>query len=854
MWKLLVFNRVHILALLLFMSISCIYYLPQLQGKVVNQSDVVSFNGMVQETSSFNKLNDEDVLWTNAMFGGMPTYQIGGYGTTNFVSKSLNLLKLFFADPIGVMIFGMISCYILCLTLGISPLIGIIVSIAFALGTNNIVLWEAGHTTKVNVIASSFLVIAGMVNVFQKNRLLFGSLIFSFGMALNLSLNHIQMTYYLVIGLIIYGFALFIDAIRSKEIASFLKQSAVLVLAGLIALGPSAGTMLPTYEYSKDTMRGDAILKTNSTQDSQSSSETDGLAWDYATQWSAGMMDLLNVIVPRSSGGSSAEKMSTKSATYIDLKNRGVNLGKDFRVPLYWGSMGSTSGIYYFGATIIFFLLVGAQVEKGPLKYGLSGAIVLTMIIALGRNFELFNKFLFDYLPLFNKFRSPSSVLGITSIFVITLSALGLNQVLRQEKGESLLKALKVSLLVSGLVCLFLALLGPSLFSFENSSDSRLVQAGYNIDAIMSDRHSALRSDAFRSLFFILIAFGLSWSLLKNKISITIFSIALGVLVIFDLWPIANRYLSHSDFVRRNKVESTYQPRAADLQIFALENRPYKAGISENDSEFEPFIKGRGNYRVLDLSENTFNSSRTSFFHNTIGGYSPAKLQRYQDIIDRCISKGNQKVLNMLNMKYLIQQDGQLQINNAALGNAWYVDKLIPVNTPMEEIDALNSFSPDTEAVIIDKEFPGYLSGFSFSKNGAIVLEDYNPMKMTYSSRSDSEQFAVFSEIWYGPDKGWNAYIDGVRGDHVRVNYLLRGMRIPAGSHSIEFRFEPKSAYWGGMITFITSLLLILALGIGILFALRDWYQQSLSEMNPAVVPSGHESRNKINKKGRNKN
>ena len=448
----------------------------------------------------------------------------------------------------------------------------------------------------------------------------------------------------------------------------------------------------------------------------------------------------------------------------------------------------------------------------------MEAATILTIVLSLEKNFAGLNQFLFAYLPFFNKFRAPSSILSITALFIPILGILGLSQILNGETNRADgLKALKIAAGVVGGIALLLGLVGPSMFDFSAAADAGLQQGGWSVDAIKADRASLLQSDGLRSFALIAISAGLIWAFLTDKIKQLPFIIGLGLLMIFDMWGVGKRYLDSEVFVSKAQYESNYTPRPVDQQIFQAEgiipvNKSLEnTAINPNYRSLEN-IRKRGNYRVLDMSIPTFESSRTSYFHNTIGGYSPAKMQRIQDVINKHITRGNQSVLHMLNAKYFINPQQQLQQNPNALSPAWFVESIRKVNTPNEEIDALSAFVPANEAIVLDGEFNNYIGTFDPQKNGQINLVDYKPNHLTYSTNATSEQLAVFSEVWYGPDKGWQAYIDEQPVDHIRANYLLRAMKIPSGQHTVEFKFEPKTFATTNTISLISSILLILSL------------------------------------------
>lgn len=799
----------HLVAILTFFVVSAIYFSPQFQGKKIRQGDIEQGKGMIKEMNDYKAQTGESALWTNAMFGGMPTYQIASPQRGNLVRRFIEpLMQLKISAPLSWFFVSFLSFYIMLIALGVSPWVAIVGALAFGFTTNNFVLYEAGHTSKFRAISYAPLVVAGVILAY-KEKLILGGVVFLLGMALNVATNHPQMTYYLGIGLGFYVLAQLITAVKSGNIKSFAMGSAVLTLCSVLALGTSASKLMTSYEYGEDTMRGAAILKTEaSNTTASSSSETDGLAFEYAMQWSNGWLDLLSIVIPRAVGGGSAEKLSSSSNLYKDLRSKGANLGNDFRAPLYWGALPFTSGPNYFGALISFFFIMGFWLIDGRIKWSLAAAILLTMLLSLGKNFSLLNEPIFNYFPLYSKFRAPSSILGITNVFYCLMGALALNKIFSATiSKEKVLNALKFSAIGMGVFLLFFAFIGPSIFDFSSPGDARLASSGYDINAVVNDRKEALRNDALRSLLIIALGVGLVWAYIQQKINKTIVLAALGVIMIGDLWTVGRRYIDNSSFQKaRTANERPFPFRAADQQIYASEGVDFSAEGSSNNSS----LKRRGHYRVFDMAVNTFNSSSTSYYHNTIGGYHPAKLQRIQDLIDQYIGQGNQNVLGMLNTKYYITREQQVQQNPNALGPAWFVESIQKANNPNEEITALGTIDPANQAIVLDSEFGNYIGNFDPQKNGTISLTDYYPTHLTYQTNSTSEQLAVFSEVWYGPNKGWQAYIDGTAVDHVRANYILRALKVPAGQHKIEFKFAPASFQTGEMISYASSILLLL--------------------------------------------
>ncbi|MFN7116098.1 MAG: YfhO family protein [Saprospiraceae bacterium] len=816
---------IHIAVLVAFLAVAALYFAPQLQGKVLPQGDIVQYQGMSHESRVYEEKTGRKMLWTNAMFGGMPTYQINTVDSGNHLKKVEAFALLGMGEPIGRFFVAMVCFYILMVCLRVNPLLGAVGSVAFALSTNNLILLEAGHMTKLAAISHLPLVAAGMLLAFRKQYLA-GGILFALGMGLDIYSNHVQMTYYFALTLLIYGIAQLIYSIRENELTNFAIAAGVLILAGGAAAASAASNLLVTYEYSRDTMRGKPILQPDANADKETnSSAVEGLAWDYAMQWSNNTLDLFAAVIPGVVGGGSQEPLGKNSKTAQALRNRGVNPAalEDLKLPLYWGALPFTSGPIYFGATVFFFFLMGLFLVKGPAKWWLALGTLLTFMLSMGKNLEWFNRLIFEYLPLYNKFRTPNSVLSIASFLIPALGFLALCEALKNNSDENRIRrALYISAGIMGAITLFFILIGPSMFSFRGSGDDQLTQAGFDINTIIADRKGLMRGDALRSLVLVLLSGGLLWAYLQKMINKTIVIAGLGVLVLFDLWGVGRRYVDADSFVAKSNYANNFKPRPVDELI-----------LKDSDP----------NFRVLDLSVNTFNNATSSYFHKTIGGYHPAKLQRYQDIIDRHIANNNEKVLNMLNTKYYIIQNQQTQqldaqINMPALGNAWFVDNIQMVKTANEEIDALNTFEPASEA-IIHQEFSNYIANFDPQKDssGTIKLLTYEPDHLTYESNASSEQLAVFSEIWYGPNKGWNAYIDGKATEHIRANYILRALRVPAGKHKIEFKFEPQIYKTGTLISNIFSGLIVVGLLGFVGYAGYKGYQKAQNEPKPEPKP-----------------
>jgi hypothetical protein len=641
-------------------------------------------------------------------------------------------------------------------------------------------------------------VLGGIIMTYRGKYVL-GALITLIFTGINVMWGHQQISYYLLIMIGILAVVYLVYAVRERTVKKFLISSAILVGAAALAIAPDAGRLIATMDYTKDTMRGGAVLQNKADGEKASS----GLDIDYAYMWSYGRGETMTLLIPNFYGAASAYNIGKDSETYKVLKPTGQADQFVKHAPMYWGGdrlKSFTSGPVYVGAIICLLFLFGLQIVKGREKWWLLMATVVSVILSWGRHFSLLNDFLFYHLPLYNKFRTPEMALVIAEVTMATLAILALKQFLETKDKRLLIKPLYISAGVTGGLCLLFALMGGSLMSFSALSDASYNNFPDLVSALMADRKSMLTSDSWRSLFFIVAASGALLFYIRKPFKTTYLFAILGMLIFIDLWTVDKRFINFDSFIPKKRAQEITETEADKLIL----------------QDKDP------NYRVLNLASNTFNESQTSYFHKSVGGYSPAKLRRYQDIIDyHFAGKLNMNVLNMLNTRYVIMQGNQVQRNPEALGNCWFVDSIRWVNSPDEEIVALNSFNPASTAVIDtvwQSNLPDIQQYTAPDSAAQIVMTNYyTPGHIYYESNNSKAQLAVFSEVFY---KTWKAYIDGQEVKPVRVNYILRGLAVPAGEHKIEFRCIDEVYLKGAKISlaasWVVGILLLCLIGIAV--------------------------------------
>ncbi|WP_086030354.1 YfhO family protein [Tenacibaculum holothuriorum] len=770
-------------AIVVFIIASLVYFNPVLSGKQIKQSDITQFMGMSKEIVDYRVKKGEEPYWLGNAFSGMPAYQVSAYYPNDFISVIDNTLR-FLPRPADYLFLYFLGFFILLTALKVDWKLAILGSLSFGFSTYLIIIFGAGHNAKAHAIAYMPLVVAGFVYVFQK-RYLLGFVITSLAMALEVYTNHPQMTYYLGFSLLIFGIVEFINAFKKKELPTFAKQVTVLLVAVILGVATNAPRLMAMKEYANFSTRGTSEL-TISPEGTPKPKST-GLDKDYITEYSYGIWETFNLMIPRFMGGGTVEKLGEDSNFYQTLEPKaGPATAKEYseQALTYWGAQPIVEAPAYIGAIVFFLFFLGIFLVEGRLKYWLVASVIFSIVMSWGKNFSGLTNFFIDYVPLYNKFRAVSSIQVIAELCVPLLGVLALKNFFSSKIDRKMKEdALKKAIYTAGGITLFFTLFGTSLFAFEGIRDGQYQQLPELIDAIISDRKSMLFSDSIRSLILILLSGGLLWFFLKKKIQQIPVIVALSLLILFDLVSVDIKYVNKEDFTSKRRVQKPFTLTQADKEI----------------------LKDKSHYRVIDITKNPMMDGRTSYFHKSIGGYHAAKMGRYQELFDYQIAKNNLEILNMLNVKYFIAGADKVELNAAANGNAWFVGKIDVVNSANKEIKALDSINTKQMAVV---RTPISKTNFEVDSLATIKLTKYSLTDLKYESNSAKDGFAVFSEIFY--KDGWNAYIDGKLVPHYQVDYVLRGMEIPVGKHSIEFKFEPTVIKNGKLISLLAYLLILL--------------------------------------------
>ena len=848
-------RNIGIYAGIVLLFAACAYgYMPELlDGKIVNQSDISGWKGMAQEAVSHNKANPDDkTAWTNSMFGGMPTTAMIDSFEGDWTQKIYSFIMMG-KRPASYLFVTMLGAFLLMLSMGMSKVLAVAGAIAVAFCSYNLQIIQVGHNTKMQAIAFFPWVLAGIIFTYKAAlgkgglktwlpKTVLGSVLFALALSMQIKANHIQITYYLAIVIFVYAIALLISMLVKKagkeQIGRFFVASALLLVVGCIGIATNANKLIPTYEYTPYTMRGGSELSADS-----DSHNDKGLDLDYATAWSYGIEEMPNLMIPNFNGGSSSGPLDMDSETGKLLKRAGQpNLRQTMKnMPLYWGPQPFTAGPMYMGALTVFLFILGLFLVKGREKWWMLVATIIAILLAWGSHFMWFTKLWFDYAPFYNKFRTVSMALVVLQVTMPLLGFYTLDRILKN--GYSFKEIMKPGLIAYALTAGFclLSVLFPGLAgTFTGSVDAG--QPDILVDALVADRQALMKADAIRSFVLITICFVLIiWAVrgrtAGEKYRRTAVAAAIALIVLFDLFSVGKRYLNGDHFITPKNFQAQYEPRPVDEILF-----------EDEDPDF----------RVLDISINTFNSSLASYHHKTIGGYSPVKMQRYQDLIDRYISGEIKKVydavgksatvqeveanlpylkvISMLNGKYIILGGEYPPVENPyAMGHAWFVDSFVPAATPDDEIALLASTDLGKTAVIgNDFEWAqkAIMSGEVETSPDHITLTRYAPNELRYSFSTTAARPAIFSEVYY--PKGWKAWIEPagtygeVRNGHYRptaeakpielfrADWILRGAMIPEGEGQLIMRFEPDSYQLGENISTASSIALILLLVLSV--------------------------------------
>lgn len=800
----------HLLAVAGFVLVSCLYFYPVLQGKEIFQSDIAQYTGMAHEQNSFRAEHHTEPYWTNSAFGGMPTYQLGAQYPHEYISQVDHLLR-FLPRPADYLFLYFLGFYLLLRVLRTEPLQAFFGALAFGLSTYLIVILGVGHNAKAHAIAYMPMVLAGVLLVFRK-RYLMGGILTMLAAALEINANHFQMTYYLLLLLLVVGGYYIVAFIRQKQFKELAQVVAVFAVAALTAIGVNATNLMATSEYASFSTRSKSELTFN--PDGSPKLSQNAMSNEYITEYSYGLAESLNLFVPRLFGGSNNERLGTDSAVYEFAIHQGVPESQAQQLteglPTYWGDQPIVAAPAYIGAVVFFCCILAFWAGGRRLRFAFLTAALLSLALSWGKNFSALTDFCIAYVPLYNKFRAVSSIQVILEVCAPVLAVLGLQQFFRLPRENQWPVVWKST--ATGLGVLVILFLAKGMFEYVGPMDAYYRQ-NYGpefVSALKADRKSLYMADLLRSGFYVLAVSALLWLYNRERLSKNTAVILLGLLMVSDLFFIDRNYVNNTAFVSAREVEAPFAPNAAD----------------------ELILKDTTHFRVFEIDGN-MSSARASYFHNSIGGYHAAKPRRMQQLFDYQIAQNNIGVLDMLNVKYIIQTDSTgtpvPMLNNQANGNAWFVQKLHLVSTANDEMRVLNRLDTKNIASVNKNEFAHLnLQEQTFVKDSlaSIRLTKVAPNHLIYVAQNTHPGLAVFSEMYYAP--GWNAYLDGKLVPHFRVDYVLRAMHVPAGTHKIEFKFEPQVVQTGSNIALGSSVLMLLLIAGGLYLERRKlWFAQN---------------------------
>lgn len=794
----------HLIGVVIFYLIVLFYFSPAVfDGKILFQYDILQWEGAAKEAMDYRAETGEEALWTNSMFGGMPAYLVSFEIPGDITNLLIKVVTLGLPHPVNSLFFGMVAMYILLLGFKIRPEFSIAGAVAFAFNTFHIISLDAGHNAKIWAICLIPLILAGIHLTFSGKKIL-GLALFAFGLMLQLKFNHLQITYYMVLIVVIYGIGQLVDSYKSKALPAFGKTMLILVFGACLAVGSNLSRFMTVLEYGSFSTRGQSNITSANTSDG-------GLDRDYAFNWSQGKMETLTLLVPFLYGGGSGEALPKDSHSEQALRSNGVEsaqaTGFIEKAPTYWGEQPGTGGPIYGGAIMLFLFVLGLIYAPKTYKYVFLSITILSIFLAFGKNLTWFNDLIFDFLPGYNKFRAVTMALSMALFAIPVLGSLGLEYLFRNSNSKTLVKNLSIALgSTAGLALLFMVFAG--MFGFRAPVDTNLPE--WLVDAIQQDRKSMLQSSAFKSVIFIMLAAGLIWVSLKNKISTQIAGLSIALLIAIDLWNINKRYLNEESF-----------QSSPSAQFFATTPADQK------------ILNDQGYFRVINL-ENPFNDARTSYFFNSIGGYHGAKMKRYQELtehvlgteIQSFIQKAQQgdfdwkslKALNMLNTKYVVagQAENAVFANPEANGPAWFPATIKNVTSNEEEIKLISQMDTKSEATVNETEFGNIQAG-----SGSVELVSHKPNELKYAIDAVEAGLVVFSEIYY--PKGWKALVNGQETEIIRTNYLLRGINVPQGKSEVVMKFEPDSYYQTKTFTVVFQYLILLTLVAGLFLSAKPF-------------------------------
>ncbi|MBC7567215.1 MAG: YfhO family protein [Pedobacter sp.] len=805
-------NRQHLLIISLFIAICFLYFSPAIQGKVLFQSDVMEAKAQSREIMEVKAATGHGPLWTNSMYGGMPAFQIWAKYPGNMLTYVIGFMKTVFPDPIDTILSFLLGSYFLLNVLKMKPWLAAAGAVAFSFSSYNFIYILAGHSNHAMAMAVFAPILGSILLTLRGGKyLLRGAVLTAFFLALEIRTNHIQMTYYLFMILILFIIIESYHAISSKQSKPFFTAVAYLAAASALALTINAGSLWSTWEYGQESIRGKANLTRSNTE------ANSGLQRGYAYQYSQGLGEIATFLVPNLYGGASSDRFPEgKSQITDDLFKAGFSgaqtqgfmaqLDQQGILRPYWGDKPSTAGSWYFGAIVMFLFVLGLFIINTRFKWWILSASFLFIFLSFGKNFPMVSDLFFDHFPMYNKFRSVDFALAVPAFLIPLLAFLALNELITQKDvRKDLSKRLMQSFYITAGFLMIILIFPTLIFDFKASYHAEVmaqIAKTYDIsisnlisNGLVADRISLARTDALRSLIFILIAFGSIWYMIKSKIKTETAVLIIGVSILIDMWGVDRRYLNNTNFYDKDQLAQSFQPSTADQQIMA-----------------DPAL----DYRVLDLSKsNPFFDAAPSYFHKSVGGRHSARLRRYDELITAQFNgKLNEPVLDMLNTKYFIVPDsvsGKLKpvLRTSALGNAWFVHNVKYVEGADAEMNAITSFHPKVTA-IVQNDFAALVGKLPLNADttASIELLKYHPDNLLYKYKNSEDAVAVFAEIWY--DKGWNAYLDGIEVPYFRANYILRALKLPAGEHEIAFKFEPKSYLIGDKISLFASLALVI--------------------------------------------